>query len=488
MIRCSRSCRGGIAVAVATGVFLLPTTATADPGERLGLPSIDKAQRFNLAPASRDLRPGAVAAVSEGNPDFVTAASQASELDAHDLDADPTSQRVRVGGVLVRQAGPDEPRAEFSYRMLAPSRGAVSLRVEEAGAEASRYDVLVNGVVVKRRREAPEQRGTYGGQVGLVHYDVRVPEQALRRSRNGRFTLTFRNASRPGPGARIANVWVESSRAADSPSPYGGSVRDAAALTRRGGSAELRGDLFGRPYAISTSAARSAARSTSTSTAPEGNPRLGFAFSESAPFLTRPPTTARTPRASPTETHFFRGHRGRARCATAVIRGGFRYLMVFLDAPGTVDLSRLQLNFTADPGNPDLDSYPGAFLSTDETLNGLWYAGAYTTQMATIPSDTGRPYPATPGPVHNDVVVAAGEEFLVTAPSATAMLGRRQRRLQHRRLPHHRPQPASAQNALDWFAANPSPEGQVPGVYLPLSRTGSTSPGASTPPGGRQNY
>ena len=315
MIRCSRSCRGGIAVAVATGVFLLPTTATADPGERLGLPSIDKAQRFNLAPASRDLRPGAVAAVSEGNPDFVTAASQASELDAHDLDADPTSQRVRVGGVLVRQAGPDEPRAEFSYRMLAPSRGAVSLRVEEAGAEASRYDVLVNGVVVKRRREAPEQRGTYGGQVGLVHYDVRVPEQALRRSRNGRFTLTFRNASRPGPGARIANVWVESSRGADSPSPYGGSVRDAAALTRRGGSAELRGDLFSRPYVILDFGLEVGGTVDITTRRLEGNPKLAFAFSESAQFMTSASDFSPTPSGWSTRRRSCASRRARRGCA-----------------------------------------------------------------------------------------------------------------------------------------------------------------------------
>ena len=150
-----------------------------------------------------------------------------------------------------------------------------------------------------------------------------------------------------------------------------------------------------------------------------------------------------------------------------MIRGGFRYLMVFLDTPGSVDLSRLQLNFTADPGNPDLDNYAGAFLSSDNTLNKLWYAGAYTTQMATIGSDTGRPYPATPGPVRNDVTVAAGEEFLsdgakrdrydwggdnvVSNTVAYLTTGRS----------------VPAQNALDWFAANPSPEGQVPGVYLP---------------------
>ncbi len=468
MIRCSRSCRGGIAVAVATGVFLLPTTATADPGERLGLPSIDKAQRFNLAPASRDLRPGAVAAVSEGNPDFVTAASQASELDAHDLDADPTSQRVRVGGVLVRQAGPDEPRAEFSYRMLAPSRGAVSLRVEEAGAEASRYDVLVNGVVVKRRREAPEQRGTYGGQVGLVHYDVRVPEQALRRSRDGRFTLTFRNASRPGPGARIANVWVESSRSADSPSPYGGSVRDAAALTRRGGSAELRGDLFSRPYVILDFGLEVGGTVDITTRRLDGNPKLAFAFSESAQFMTSASDFSADPVGVVDETQVVRVPEGTTRLRAPQLRGGFRYLMLYLVGPGAVRLSDLNLHFTAAPEQRDLRAYPGAFLSSESDLNRLWYAGAYTVQMSTIDPSTGRRYPAQPGPAYNDAKTADGPSAIVDAPKRDRFVWGGDLAVADPVAYLTTGDHASAQAAFEWLSQRPSPEGQPAGVYLPL--------------------
>src|SRR5262249_37809295 len=105
--------------------LLLPAAAEADA---LRLPPLESAQRYNLAPATRDLRPQSVEASSGANADYVTAASLASETDAHDLDADPTSSRARVGGVWVRRAGADEPRAEFSYRM----RGGTSLRIEEA--------------------------------------------------------------------------------------------------------------------------------------------------------------------------------------------------------------------------------------------------------------------------------------------------------------------------------------------------------------------
>src|SRR3954468_11648690 len=177
----------------AIAVALAPAAATAadqDPGTRLGLPSIERAQRYNLSPASRELRPVAVRTAPAVNADYVTAASATSEQDAHDLDADATSQRVKVGGVMVRQAGPDEPRAQFGYRMQAPAKGTVTLRIEEAGAEHANYDVLVDGTLVHRRGDAPEQRGSYGGQVGLVHFGVTVPRSAIR---GDDFRLQFRN-------------------------------------------------------------------------------------------------------------------------------------------------------------------------------------------------------------------------------------------------------------------------------------------------------
>jgi len=185
-----------------------------------------------------------VRAATDSDADYVTAASTASEADGHDLDADPTSSRARIGGVWVRRAGENEPRAEFSYRLRSPEGGGATLRIEEAGAEDSRYDILVDGARIATRGAKPEQRGVYGGQVGLVHYDVELP-----RLRRDTFTLTFRNAGKPGPGARIAGVWVQGDRG-DIDAPYGGTVTNPRALTQGRGATELRTDLFGRPYVI----------------------------------------------------------------------------------------------------------------------------------------------------------------------------------------------------------------------------------------------
>jgi hypothetical protein len=65
------------------------------------------------------------------------------------------------------------------------------------------------------------------------------------------------------------------------------------------------------------------------------------------------------------------------------LRGGFRYLTLFLDAPGYVEITGLALNFTAAPKQADLRDYKGWFLCNDHLLNKVWYAGAYTVQLNT---------------------------------------------------------------------------------------------------------
>jgi Bacterial alpha-L-rhamnosidase 6 hairpin glycosidase domain/Bacterial alpha-L-rhamnosidase C-terminal domain len=74
-----------------------------------------------------------------------------------------------------------------------------------------------------------------------------------------------------------------------------------------------------------------------------------------------------------------------------LIRGGFRYLMIRMspDAPAGSEISirSIQLRYTPLPGI-DLNNrdalYKGRFLSSDEDWNRIWYAGAYTLQVATI--------------------------------------------------------------------------------------------------------
>ena len=139
-----------------SATLIAPTLAHASgPGDALRLPPPRAGQRYNLAPASRDLRPGAVRGGHECDADYVTAASHASEPDAHDLDADPTSSRVKSAACWVRRAGENEPRAEFTYRLRA--RGAAASRCvsRRPGPRTSRYDVLVNGMRVVTRGPKP---------------------------------------------------------------------------------------------------------------------------------------------------------------------------------------------------------------------------------------------------------------------------------------------------------------------------------------------
>ena len=85
---------------------------------------------------------------------------------------------------------------------------------------------------------------------------------------------------------------------------------------------------------------------------------------------------------------------------------GFRYLTVFLDGPGYIDLDAVNVQFTAAPGQANLRNYPGHFLSSDDQLNKIWYAGAYTVQLNTDAANTAKSWPYTAGEAdHADAVV-----------------------------------------------------------------------------------
>lgn len=75
------------------------------------------------------------------------------------------------------------------------------------------------------------------------------------------------------------------------------------------------------------------------------------------------------------------------------LRGGFRYVTVFLNSDGWIDLQGISVHFSAAPAMENLREYPNYFLSNDDLLNRIWYAGAYTVQLNTIDPHQGRPWP-----------------------------------------------------------------------------------------------
>ena len=88
----------------------------------------------------------------------------------------------------------------------------------------------------------------------------------------------------------------------------------------------------------------------------------------------------------------------------AQIRGGFRYLTVFV-ANGeavSLDVLKVELEISFQPDWPNLRAYRGYFHSSDELLNKVWYGGAYTLQTNAIVPNQGRAWPILAGGWRND--------------------------------------------------------------------------------------
>jgi hypothetical protein len=100
------------------------------------------------------------------------------------------------------------------------------------------------------------------------------------------------------------------------------------------------------------------------------------------------------------------------------LRGGFRYLTLFLDshAPDTVlSVDKITLELSFQPTWSNLQAYQGYFDSSDELLNKIWYAGAWTLQSNSISGDSGMrtPSPASLDDWDNIEVISSADTVLV---------------------------------------------------------------------------
>jgi Bacterial alpha-L-rhamnosidase 6 hairpin glycosidase domain len=98
---------------------------------------------------------------------------------------------------------------------------------------------------------------------------------------------------------------------------------------------------------------------------------------------------------------------------TDKLRGGFRYLTVFLSSSGWIDLNGVSLAFTGAAGMSNPSAYTNYFYSNDDQLNKIWYAGAYTVQMDTIDPNQGRVWPPPSAGWENNGLVGVGSSVLV---------------------------------------------------------------------------
>lgn len=92
-----------------------------------------------------------------------------------------------------------------------------------------------------------------------------------------------------------------------------------------------------------------------------------------------------------------------------LVQGAERFERITLTTPGTVTLRAAGIAFGAYDATPA--SYQGWFLSSDNTLNKIWYAGAYTTQINMIPttSPDGGPQPVVFDGAKRDRLIWIGD-------------------------------------------------------------------------------
>lgn len=114
----------------------------------------------------------------------------------------------------------------------------------------------------------------------------------------------------------------------------------------------------------------------------------------------------------------------------AKLRGGFRYLTLFLvtsassfpagppgassSAEALVSIQNITLEISFQPTWSNLRAYQGYFHSSDDTLNKIWYSGAYTLQTNAVPTNTGRrARPMVTAGWMNDGVMGPGDSIIV---------------------------------------------------------------------------
>lgn len=97
------------------------------------------------------------------------------------------------------------------------------------------------------------------------------------------------------------------------------------------------------------------------------------------------------------------------------LRGGFRYLTIFLMTTLETDvwIQDVALELAFQPTWSNLRAYQGYFHSNDQLLNRIWYSGAYTLQTNAVPVHTGRRVPLVTWGWANDRALGPGDTILV---------------------------------------------------------------------------
>jgi hypothetical protein len=90
-------------------------------------------------------------------------------------------------------------------------------------------------------------------------------------------------------------------------------------------------------------------------------------------------------------------------------------MTVFLETNSTAQavLQDVSVDLDFQPTWPNLRAYQGYFHSSDELLNQIWYAGAYTLQSNMVPTDTGRQVPFLTNGWANNATLGPDDTIIV---------------------------------------------------------------------------
>nr|BFE74046.1 hypothetical protein GCM10020092_073470 [Actinoplanes digitatis] len=254
-----------------------------------------------------------------------------------------------------------------------------------------------------------------------------------RRALAGVVVCLLAVTAMPGRAAAALPTWPANPNwQALVPAPATDGVR-AASITRTSGNVTNAGGLAGQgtgATVLTTSATNSPATVILdfgkevggtpfiTVSAASGAATVRVATSEALPFLTAGSGGVYNSDNGSAVTFSVNG----ARTYTGALRGGFRFAALQLTTASNVTLTAAGVNFKAYRATPD--RYQGWFISSDDQLNRMWYAGAYTAQMDMVPTGVASCFtvPVIFDGAKRDRAIWSGD-LMITNPVAQLSLG-----------------------------------------------------------------
>ena len=197
-----------------------------------------------------------------------------------------------------------------------------------------------------------------------------------------------------------------------------GTVTNAAGLAGQGtGSTVLTTSPTGNPATVILDFGQEVGGSPFITASSNATATVRVATSEALPYLTASGGVYNNDKGSPV-TFSVNG----ARTYTGALRGGFRFAAIQLTTTGSVTLTGAGVTFKA--YRATADKYQGYFISSDDQLNRMWYAGAYTAQMDMVPTGVSSCFtvPVIFDGAKRDRAIWSGD-LMITNPVAQLSLG-----------------------------------------------------------------